>query len=436
MNSINKDKSMNLFSEAKKVIAGGVNSPARSFSGVGGEPLFFKSAKGAHIRTEGGRELIDYVGSWGPMILGHSFPPVLNSIKKAIENGLSFGAPTTIETKLAKKVKDFIPSIEKLRMVSTGTEATMSAIRLARGYTGRDLIVKFEGCYHGHVDSLLIKAGSGALTHGAPSSPGIPKSLAKNTLIIPFNDRDALKKIYESYGDQIACSIVEPIAGNMNMIKPIPGFLEDLQDISKRHGSLLIFDEVMTGFRVAKGGAQSIYNIEPDITALGKIIGGGLPAAAFGGRDKIMSYLSPEGPVYQAGTLSGNPIAMNAGYTTLEHIEKPNFFEKLHLQSEKLMLEMKKIANKNKIPFEVVFEGGMFGFSFTKNGPIKNYNDIANSEIPLFKEFFHLMLEENIYFAPSPFEAGFMSSEHTEVEIDCTLSAVEKVFQNIAKKSI
>jgi len=427
---------MNLFSEAKKVIAGGVNSPARSFSGVGGEPLFFKSAKGAYIKTEDGRELIDYVGSWGPMILGHSFPPVLNSIKKAIENGLSFGAPTTIETKLAKKVKDFIPSIEKLRMVSTGTEATMSAIRLARGYTGRDLIVKFEGCYHGHVDSLLIKAGSGALTHGAPSSPGIPKSLARNTLIIPFNDRDALKKIYESYGDQIACIIVEPIAGNMNMIKPISGFLDDLQDISKQHGSLLIFDEVMTGFRVAKGGAQSIYSIEPDITALGKIIGGGLPAAAFGGKDKIMSHLSPEGPVYQAGTLSGNPIAMNAGYTTLEHIEKPSFFEKLHLQSENLMLEMKKIANKNKIPFEVVFEGGMFGFSFTKNGPIKNYNDVTNSEIPLFKEFFHLMLKENIYFAPSPFEAGFMSSEHTEIEIDSTLSAVEKVFKKIAKKSI
>ncbi len=357
---------MNLFSEAKKVIAGGVNSPARSFSSVGGEPLFFKSAKGAYIRTEDGRELIDYVGSWGPMILGHSFPPVLNSIKKAIENGLSFGAPTTIETKLAKKVKDFIPSMEKLRMVSTGTEATMSAIRLARGYTGRDLIVKFEGCYHGHVDSLLIKAGSGALTHGTPSSPGIPESLAKNTLIIPFNDRDALKNIYESYANQIACTIVEPITGNMNMIKPIPGFLEDLQEISKRYGSLLIFDEVMTGFRVAKGGAQSIYNIEPDITALGKILGGGLPAAAFGGKDKIMSHLSPEGPVYQAGTLSGNPIAMNAGYTTLKHIEKPSFFDKLHLQSEKLMLEMKKIASKNNIPFEVVYEGGMFGFSFTK----------------------------------------------------------------------
>lgn len=427
---------MSLFSEAKKVIAGGVNSPARSFSGVGGEPLFFKSAKGAYIRTEGDRELIDYVGSWGPMILGHSFPPVLNSIKKAIENGLSFGAPTTIETKLAKKVKDFIPSIERLRMVSTGTEATMSAIRLARGYTERDLIVKFEGCYHGHVDSLLIKAGSGALTHGTPSSPGIPESLAKNTLIIPFNDRDALKKIYKSYGDQIACTIVEPIAGNMNMIKPIPGFLEDLQDISKRHGSLLIFDEVMTGFRVAKGGAQSIYNIEPDITALGKIIGGGLPAAAFGGKEKIMSHLSPEGPVYQAGTLSGNPIAMNAGYTTLKYIEKPGFFEKLHLQSEKLMLEMKKIASKNKIPFEVVFEGGMFGFSFTENGPIKNYNDIANSETSLFKEFFHSMLKENIYFAPSAFEAGFMSSEHTEREIDSTLSAVEKVFKKISKKTI
>ena len=427
---------MSLFSEAKKVIAGGVNSPARSFSGVGGEPVFFKSAKGAYIRTEGDRELIDYVGSWGPMILGHSFPPVLNSIKKAIENGLSFGAPTTIETKLAKKVKDFIPSIERLRMVSTGTEATMSAIRLARGYTGRDLIVKFEGCYHGHVDSLLIKAGSGALTHGAPSSPGIPESLAKNTLIIPFNDRDVLKKIYESYGDQIACIIVEPIAGNMNMIKPIPGFLEDLQDISKRHGSLLIFDEVMTGFRVAKGGAQSIYNIEPDITALGKIIGGGLPAAAFGGKEKIMSHLSPEGPVYQAGTLSGNPIAMNAGYTTLKYIEKPGFFEKLHLQSEKLMLEMKKIASKNKIPFEVVFEGGMFGFSFTENGPIKNYNDIANSETSLFKEFFHSMLKENIYFAPSAFEAGFMSSEHTDREIDSTLSAAEKVFKKISKKTI
>ena len=427
---------MSLFSEAKKVIAGGVNSPARSFSGVGGEPVFFKSAKGAYIRTEDDRELIDYVGSWGPMILGHSFPPVLNSIKKAIENGLSFGAPTTIETKLAKKVKDFIPSIERLRMVSTGTEATMSAIRLARGYTGRDLIVKFEGCYHGHVDSLLIKAGSGALTHGAPSSPGIPESLAKNTLIIPFNDRDVLKKIYESYGDQIACIIVEPIAGNMNMIKPIPGFLEDLQDISKRHGSLLIFDEVMTGFRVAKGGAQSIYNIEPDITALGKIIGGGLPAAAFGGKEKIMSHLSPEGPVYQAGTLSGNPIAMNAGYTTLKYIEKPGFFEKLHLQSEKLMLEMKKIASKNKIPFEVVFEGGMFGFSFTENGPIKNYNDIANSETSLFKEFFHSMLKENIYFAPSAFEAGFMSSEHTDREIDSTLSAAEKVFKKISKKTI
>ena len=427
---------MSLFSEAKKVIAGGVNSPARSFSGVGGEPLFFKSAKGAYIRTEGDRELIDYVGSWGPMILGHSFPPVLNSIKKAIENGLSFGAPTTIETKLAKKVKDFIPSIERLRMVSTGTEATMSAIRLARGYTERDLIVKFEGCYHGHVDSLLIKAGSGALTHGTPSSPGIPESLAKNTLIIPFNDRDALKKIYKSYGDQIACTIVEPIAGNMNMIKPIPGFLEDLQDISKRHGSLLIFDEVMTGFRVAKGGAQSVYNIEPDITALGKIIGGGLPAAAFGGKEKIMSHLSPEGPVYQAGTLSGNPIAMNAGYTTLKYIEKPGFFEKLHLQSEKLMLEMKKIASKNKIPFEVVFEGGMFGFSFTENGPIKNYNDIANSETSLFKEFFHSMLKENIYFAPSAFEAGFISSEHTDREIDSTLSAVEKVFKKISKRTI
>ena len=422
---------VDLFLDAKRVIAGGVNSPARSFSGVGGDPLFFRSAKGAWITTEDNRKMIDYVGSWGPMILGHSYPPVIKSIQDAIQNGLSFGAPTIIETKLAKKVREFIPSMQRLRMVSTGTEATMSAIRLARGFTKRDLIIKFEGCYHGHVDSLLIKAGSGALTHGQPSSPGIPKSLAKHTLTLRYNDIDAVNQAFQSHGREIAAVIVEPIAGNMNMIKPIPGFLELLQDRCKANDSLLIFDEVMTGFRVAKGGAQSIYNIEPDLTTLGKIIGGGLPAAAFGGKKEIMSHLSPEGPVYQAGTLSGNPIAMQAGLTTLEYLEKKDFYEELDKKSMKLMTEIKSIAKKNCLPFEFTYAGGMFGFSFSENGPIKNFDDIVNTNTELFKKFFHAMLVEDIYFAPSAYEAGFMSSEHSEDEIDITIAAAEKVFKDL-----
>ena len=419
---------MTLFKEAKKVIAGGVNSPARSFGGVGGEPLFFKSGKGAWVKTEDNQEMIDYVGSWGPLILGHAFPPVLDAIKIAINDGLSFGAPTIIETKLAKKVCDFMPSIERVRMVSTGTEATMSAIRLARGYTKKDIIIKFEGCYHGHSDSLLIKAGSGALTHGVPSSPGIPASLAKQTITLPFNDPESVINAFKIMKDKIACVIVEPIAGNMNMIKPIAGFLETIKEQCQLSGAVLIFDEVMTGFRVAKGGAQSIYDVKPDITTLGKIIGGGLPAAAFGGRKDIMSYLAPEGPVYQAGTLSGNPIAMMAGLVTLESMEVKGFHKSLDTKCETLMEGMSEIAKTFDRPLQVTHLGGMFGFTFNKHGPIKNYNDIIKSDIDLFKRFFHGMLNENIYLAPSAFEAGFISSAHTDKEINITLKATEKVF--------
>ena len=419
---------MTLFKEAKKVIAGGVNSPARSFGGVGGEPLFFKSGKGAWVKTEDNQEMIDYVGSWGPLILGHAFPPVLDAIKIAINDGLSFGAPTIIETKLAKKVCDFMPSIERVRMVSTGTEATMSAIRLARGYTKKDIIIKFEGCYHGHSDSLLIKAGSGALTHGVPSSPGIPASLAKQTITLPFNDPESVINAFKIMKDKIACVIVEPIAGNMNMIKPIAGFLETIKEQCQLSGAVLIFDEVMTGFRVAKGGAQSIYDVKPDITTLGKIIGGGLPAAAFGGRKDIMSYLAPEGPVYQAGTLSGNPIAMMAGLVTLEAMDVKDFHKSLDKKCETLMEGMSEIAKTFDRPLQVTHLGGMFGFTFNKHGPIKNYNDIIKSDIDLFKRFFHGMLNENIYLAPSAFEAGFISSAHTDKEINITLKATEKVF--------
>ncbi|MDG1712934.1 MAG: glutamate-1-semialdehyde 2,1-aminomutase [Woeseiaceae bacterium] len=419
---------MALFEEAKKVIAGGVNSPARSFGGVGGDPVFFKSGKGAWVKTEDGRDMIDYVGSWGPLILGHAYSPVINAIKESVNNGLSFGAPTIIETKLANKVREFIPSMERIRMVSTGTEATMSAIRLARGFTKRDVIIKFEGCYHGHSDSLLIKAGSGALTHGVPSSPGIPKSLAKETITLPFNDTQRVKDTFSLMKGKIACVIMEPVTGNMNMIIPSPGFLEAIKEECEASGAILIFDEVMTGFRVAKGGAQSIYNISPDLTTLGKIIGGGLPAAAFGGRQDIMSYLAPEGPVYQAGTLSGNPIAMLAGLVTLESLEEKDFYKSLHNKCDQLMNGMLELANNYDLPLQVNYLGGMFGFTFNENGPIKNFEDITNSDINLFKQFFHGMLAENIYLAPSAFEAGFISSAHTNKEINLTLDATEKVF--------
>lgn len=418
---------MSHFTEAKKYISGGVNSPVRAFAGVGGEPVFIRSAKGAWLETEDGRQLIDYVASWGPMILGHADPFVLKAVKSAAELGLSFGAPTEIETRLAQKVSEYMPSIERLRMVSSGTEATMSAIRLARAFTKREKIIKFEGCYHGHSDSLLIKAGSGALTLGTPSSPGVPASLAEHTITLNFNDIDEVQRAFRALGDQIACVIVEPIAGNMNMVPPVKGFLETLRECCSNYNALLILDEVMTGFRVAKGGAQSIYDIAPDLTTIGKIVGGGLPAAAFGGRKDIMSELSPDGPVYQAGTLSGNPLAMAAGLATLEQIGKVGFFDSLEANTKKLISGLSDIAADSSIPFAYEYMGGMFGFVFTEESPVRHFNQVANANIQRFQKFFHGMLNNGIYFAPSAFEAGFISSAHGENEIEKTLDAAAAV---------
>lgn len=425
---------MSLFADAKQYIAGGVNSPVRAFSGVGGDPVFIKRAKGAWLETEDGRQLIDYVGSWGPMILGHAYPRVIDAVKNAAENGLSFGAPTVIETELARKINKIMPSMERVRMVSSGTEATMSAIRLARGHTGRDKIVKFEGCYHGHSDSLLIKAGSGALTLGVPSSPGVPNGIAEHTITLAYNDADAVRQAFSDLGDEIACIIVEPIAGNMNMVPPEPGFLETLRSVCTESGALLILDEVMTGFRVALGGAQSIYEITPDLTTLGKIIGGGMPAAAFGGRADIMADLAPDGPVYQAGTLSGNPLAMAAGLATLEALEAPGFYESLGDASQTLSAGLKTIADNHSIPLAVESIGGMFGFIFSDAGPIRRYSQVAAANVGRFRQFFHGMLDAGIYLAPSAFETGFISSSHGKDEIDQTLKAADEVMATLISR--
>jgi glutamate-1-semialdehyde 2,1-aminomutase len=422
---------MSLFTDARKVIAGGVNSPVRAFASVGGEPVFFKSASGAWVESEDGRRLIDYVGSWGPMILGHAHPAVLEAVTDTARRGLSFGAPCLLETKIATRITELVPSIERVRMVSSGTEATMSAIRLARGHTGRDKIVKFEGCYHGHSDSLLIKAGSGALTLGVPSSPGVPAELAAHTITLPFNDVDALGQAFDELGAEIACVIVEPIAGNMNMVPPAPGFLEALREGCSNAGAVLIFDEVMTGFRVAKGGAQALFGIEPDMTTLGKVVGGGMPAAAFGGRADIMASLAPDGPVYQAGTLSGNPVAMAAGLTTLELIDEPGFYEKLGDRTRQLTDGLAAAAADAGIPLCVEQQGGMFGFVFTDSGPVRSYAQVATANIERFKAFFHGMLDEGVYLAPSAFEAGFVSAAHGESEIGQTLDAARKVFATL-----
>jgi glutamate-1-semialdehyde 2,1-aminomutase len=418
---------MSLFSEAQQVIAGGVNSPVRAFAGVGGEPVFFASASGAWLEAEDGKRYIDYVGSWGPMILGHGHPAVIDAVVSAAQRGLSFGAPCTLETRIAEKIRSLVPSMQRLRMVSSGTEATMSAIRLARGHTGRDKIVKFEGCYHGHSDSLLIKAGSGALTLGVPSSPGVPAGLAEHTLTLSFNDTDAAKAAFAEFGDQIACVIVEPIAGNMNMVRPEPGFLEALREQCTSAGALLIFDEVMTGFRVAKGGAQALFGIEPDLTTLGKVVGGGMPAAVFGGRADIMASIAPDGPVYQAGTLSGNPVAMAAGLATLEVIDKPGFFEALADRTRQLTDGLSAVADDAGIPLAVECEGGMFGFVFTDDAPVRRFEQVLNADIDRFKTFFHGMLAEGIYLAPSAFEVGFVSAAHGDDEIGKTLEAARKV---------
>ena len=422
---------MSLFTEAKKYIAGGVNSPVRAFAGVGGEPVFIRRAKGAWLETEDDRQLVDYVGSWGPMILGHADPDVIAAVTNAAADGLSFGAPSVIETELAKKVCSMVPSIERIRMVSSGTEATMSAIRLARGHTGRDKIVKFEGCYHGHSDSLLIKAGSGALTLGVPSSPGVPGGIAEHTITLEYNDADAVVRAFEKLGEQIACVIVEPVAGNMNMVPPEDGFLETLRTVCSDSGALLIFDEVMTGFRVAKGGAQALFSITPDLTTLGKIVGGGMPAAAFGGRADVMADIAPDGPVYQAGTLSGNPLAMAAGLATLEALESPGFYETLGESTGHLVDGLKSIADRREIPLAVVSIGGMFGLVFSDDGPMRRYSQIAAADTDRFRKFFHGMLDEGIYLAPSAFEAGFVSIKHGKDEIDRTLAAADKVFATL-----
>jgi len=423
---------MNLFNEARDVIAGGVNSPVRAFAGVGGDPVFFKSAKGAWLETEDGRRLIDYVGSWGPMILGHCHPDVIDAVVQTAKNGLSFGAPCVLETQIATKIRELMPSLERVRMVSSGTEATMSAIRLARGHTGRDKIIKFEGCYHGHSDSLLIKAGSGALTLGVPSSPGVPAGLAENTITLSYNDADAVRAAFAELGEQIACVIVEPIAGNMNMVPPAAGFLETLRDECSKAGAILIFDEVMTGFRVAKGGAQALFGIQPDLTTLGKVIGGGMPAAAFGGRADIMSSIAPDGPVYQAGTLSGNPVAMAAGLATLEKIDEPGFYEALGARTRQLTDGLLSAAQDAGIPMATEHQGGMFGFVFSDDAEIRHFEQVAAANIDRFKNFFHGMLDAGVYFAPSAYEAGFVSAAHGDEELSATLDAAKKVLQTLS----
>jgi glutamate-1-semialdehyde 2,1-aminomutase len=424
-------RSEELFQAAQKHIPGGVNSPVRAFKGVGGTPLFFKRGEGAWLIDEDDNRYIDYVGSWGPMILGHAHPAVLDAVRNSIENGLGFGAPTQVETKMADKICELLPGMDMVRMVSSGTEATMSAIRLARGFTNRDKIVKFEGCYHGHSDSLLVKAGSGALTLGVPSSPGVPASLADHTLTLTYNDLDSVRAAFEQVGDDIACIIVEPVSGNMNCIPPQEGFLQGLRDICDAYGALLIIDEVMTGFRVGLHCAQGYYGVIPDLTALGKVIGGGMPVAAFGGRAEVMQHLAPLGPVYQAGTLSGNPVAMSAGIVMLEEISKPGFYEQLTAYTERLLAGMRERAAAAGIPFTTAQVGGMFGMFFTDQKEVTCFTDVMDCDTDRFSRFFHLMLAQGVYLAPSAFEAGFVSSAHGEAELAGTLAAAEAAFAQL-----
>ncbi|MEC8327956.1 MAG: glutamate-1-semialdehyde 2,1-aminomutase [Pseudomonadota bacterium] len=423
--------SQDLFDRAQASIPGGVNSPVRAFNGVGGTPRFITKAEGAFTYDADNNKYIDYVGSWGPMILGHNHSAIKQAVLDAVENGLSYGAPTETEILMAEKVKALVPSIEKVRMVSSGTEATMSAIRLARGFTGKDKILKFEGCYHGHADSLLVKAGSGALTMGVPNSPGIPEDFAKHTLTVSFNKLDEVKEIFAKFGDDIACIIVEPVAGNMNCIPPVAGFLEGLRAVCDEYKSVLIFDEVMTGFRVAKGGAQAYYNITPDLTCLGKVIGGGMPVGAFGGKTEIMDYIAPVGPVYQAGTLSGNPIAMAAGLKALELLDVDGLHDELEAKSKRICEGFKAAAEKAGIELTTNYAGGMYGFFFTSEETVTTYQQATECDLERFKKFFHLMLDEGVYLAPSAFEAGFVSTAHGDAEIEATIAAAERAFAKL-----
>ncbi len=423
-----QSRSEALFASAQKHIPGGVNSPVRAFRSVGGTPLFFKHAAGAYVTDEDNKQYVDYVGSWGPMILGHSHPDVLEAVRKQLEHGLSYGAPTAMETEMAELVCAIVPSMEMVRMVSSGTEATMSAIRLARGYTGRDSIIKFEGCYHGHSDSLLVKAGSGALTQGVPSSAGVPAAFAKHTLTLPFNDIAAVEQMLSEVGKEVACIIVEPVAGNMNCVPPAPGFLEGLREQCDKHGVVLIFDEVMTGFRVALGGAQAHYGVTPDLSTFGKIIGGGMPVGCFGGKRVIMEQIAPLGPVYQAGTLSGNPLAMAAGLTTLNLIRRPGFHDELSAYTTRMLDGLQQRADAAGVPFVTTQAGGMFGLYFSGADDIVTFGDVMSSDAERFKKFFHLMLDGGVYLAPSAFEAGFTSIAHGDKELQITLDAAERAF--------
>lgn len=425
-------QSDNLFEQAKTVIPGGVNSPVRAFNGVGGNPIFFTKGEGAYLFDADGKKYIDYVASWGPMILGHANQVVVSAVKETLEKGLGFGAPTEIETILAKKVCELVPSIELVRMVSSGTEATMSAIRLARGFTGRDKIVKFEGCYHGHSDSLLVKAGSGALTLGVPTSPGVPAALAEHTLTLEYNNIDQVREVLSEVGDEVACIIVEPVAGNMNCIPPVDGFLQGLRKTCDDHGVVLIFDEVMTGFRVALGGAQAYYDVKPDLTTLGKVIGGGLPVGAFGGKREIMEYIAPLGPVYQAGTLSGNPMSMSAGLAMLNVLsDDVNFYQNLSKKVQMLTDGILAQAKANNIGMTANMVGGMFGLFFTDSDSVTNFNETSQCDVERFKKFYHLMLEEGIYMAPSAYEAGFVSNAHSNEDIQATIDATGRVFAKL-----
>ncbi len=424
-------RSETLFASAQTHIPGGVNSPVRAFRSVGGTPLFLKHAEGAYVIDEDDKRYVDYVGSWGPMILGHSHPQVLDAVRRQLEHGLSYGAPTAMETEMAELVCRLVPSMEMVRMVSSGTEATMSAIRLARGYTGRDAIIKFEGCYHGHSDSLLVKAGSGALTQGVPSSAGVPADFAKHTLTLAYNDLDEVEATLKEKGEQVACIIVEPVAGNMNCVPPAPGFLEGLRRLCDAHGVVLIFDEVMTGFRVALGGAQAYYGVTPDLSTFGKIIGGGMPVGCFGGKRAIMERIAPLGPVYQAGTLSGNPLAMAAGLTTLELISRPGFHDELGAYTSRMLQGLQDRADAAGIPFVTTQAGGMFGLYFSGADDIVTFADVMASDADRFKRFFHLMLEGGVYLAPSAFEAGFTSIAHGDKELAITLDAAERAFAKL-----
>ncbi len=417
-----------LFNRAQQTIPGGVNSPVRAFKSVGGTPVFIERADGAYIYDVDGKRYIDYVGSWGPMLLGHNHPSIREAVVKAAEKGLSFGAPCPAEIDMAELVSSLVPSMEMLRMVSSGTEATMSAIRLARGYTGRNTIVKFEGCYHGHADSLLVKAGSGALTLGVPNSPGVPADFAKYTLTSEFNNLAQLQQLFAEHGSDIACIIVEPVAGNMNCIPPLPGFLQGLRDLCDQYGSVLIFDEVMTGFRVALGGAQAYYGVTPDLTTLGKIIGGGMPVGAFGGKKAIMQHIAPLGPVYQAGTLSGNPIAMAAGLAALQAISQPGVYDALTAKTATLLQGLQQAAAAAGVPLCTNQVGGMFGIFFTDQPEVTSYQQATHCNVDAFKRFFHLMLNEGIYLAPSAYEAGFLSLAHSDADLLATIEAAKRSF--------